>query len=122
MTTAGDIKLEQALEKAIGPLREQVQQIRAELKTLSQSFSVSTDMSQHPAGLCQETDCEICVTQGQQLTNDAFARGRAAMVNDIDEFLIQAGGEPLRERFAQAVMAGQNIAQEKGLIVADGDG
>ena len=118
MPPTGEVLLEQALEKALAPIREQVQQIQAEVKTLSQSFSASADLAQgHPAGLCSETDCEICVAQGNEISHAAFALGRAAMVQDIDGFLLQAGGEPLRERVAQVVLLGQSIVEEQGLLV-----
>lgn len=119
MATPAEDRLQQVLDAALSPLQQQMEQLQTQMTELSQSFLDSTaSLSQHPAGLCQEETCEICVGEAQEIANRAMAQGRDSMVKDIDEYLLQAGGEPLRERFAQVVKLGQQIAEEKGLVVA----
>lgn len=70
--------------------------------------------SEHPVGLCQDTTCEVCVTQAQQL----IELGREALSEEVDEALTLVGGEQFRVRVAQAVQTGQALKAQRSQKVA----
>ena len=63
----------------------------------------------HPVGLCGETSCATCAQQ----TVDLGKRARAALIDEIDDALVLAGGEERRQLFTALVNKGLEMRQGK---------
>lgn len=85
------------------------------LKTLTDGLTSLSQASvnQHPAGLCQDESCSSCVTSAQELVDAAFAKGQEVLAANLDDALLLAGGEELRQKVTVIVNKGLLLKQQR---------
>mgnify|MGYP001591169939 CR=1 FL=1 len=103
------------LKSALNPLMDRLAALETEIKTLKQS-SASSPAKAEPAaaaqelhGLCEDQACETCAAQSQELVNGAFQQGRVAALEDMDQWLLMAGGEEVRQKIIEVAAHGQQL-------------
>ena len=123
-------EMEAMLLKHMNPIRDRLLKLEAETaqmmkngKPSSEPSPGSTTSEQVEArhGLCDNQTCESCVAQGQELVDAAFAQGQVAALENLDQWLIQAGGEAFRQKIVQLAAQGKEAyeqSQQEVRIVA----
>lgn len=96
-------------------LKQQVASLRQELDAVKARPA-------HPAGICEDKTCAGCVKAAQEIASAAYDRGSQDLVQRIDDALVLAGGEPLRERVTLAVQQGMALLRqrEQEVVVTNG--
>ena len=109
------------LAKALGNLSQRVLVLEQTATTPSLLISdkqpnpsrarEEASLAQHPAGLCQDESCEVCVAQANQIAqavmgqaqDEAISQGRRAALTEITTALNWAGGEALAGQVTSVV-------------------
>ena len=107
--------LSQQLSQVLGPIKERLTALEAQMKSAkpsSEPSPKSTEAAQELHGLCDDTACETCVGQGQEIVDAAFAQGKIAALEDLDQWLIQAGGEDFRQKIIQLAARGKEAWEQ----------
>ena len=116
--------LSQQLSQVLGPIKERLTALEAQMKSAkpsSEPSPASSKVAQELHGLCDDQACEVCVGQTQELAENAFAQGKVAALEDLDQWLIQAGGEDFRQKIIQLAARGKEAweqSQQEVRIVA----
>lgn len=122
MTQAGGIDQSREVAGLTHRMNLQVGEIEALKVTVSTlremaMFRQDEPVNTHPIGLCQDTSCEVCVSQGQELVQVAQEYARAAYADEIDEALRLAAGDAIRQRVAQLVQQGDVLRRQRAQVV-----
>ena len=111
-------ELEQVVKQVgqlLSPIKDRLAKLEAMLETskpLSEPSPASSDAAQELHGLCDDPACETCVGQQQELVNVAFANGQVAALENLDKWLIQAGGEAFRQRIILLAAQGKETWEQ----------
>ena len=120
-------------------IKEQLQPLNLRLKGLEDELSklkTSAALSPQPAdaapvaaaqpdaihGLCDDQGCGTCNAQGQELVNNAFAEGQTAALENMDQWLLMAAGEEMRQKIAELAVRGRALyeASQQGVTIVAG--
>ena len=116
------------LRETLAPVQERLQQMQTEIESLRSSEKPSpkspdprTAETAQVHHLCDNQACEPCVAQGQELVDGAYHQGQHDLLEQIDNWLLMAGGEGFRQQFVQLMAKGQqayNESQQQVKVVA----
>lgn len=97
-------EMEAVLLKHLTPIRDRLIKLEAERttaqngKSSSESSLTSAEAAQSDHGLCGDEACGACVSKAQELFNVGFEQGGIVALENLDQWLIHAGGEDLRQK------------------------
>lgn len=111
--------LSQQLSQVLGPIQQRLTALEDQMKSAKPSKEPSPasseaaqDEPEHGPGLCDDQTCQGCLAQGQEIVDAAFAQGKIAALEDLDQWLIQAGGEDFRQKIIELAARGK-VAYEQ---------
>lgn len=96
--------------KKYNALETLVNRQESQLKALISLVS-ETDQSKTAQvhGLCEDQSCEACANQGQKIIDDSYQQGQHDILDQLDEWLLLAGGEPFRQKIVEILAQGQKL-------------
>lgn len=114
------VEMEAMLLKHMNPIRDRLLKLEAETGQMKNGkpssgplpSSTTSDQVEARHGLCEDQACESCVAQGQELVEAAFAQGQVAALENLDQWLIQAGGEAFRQKIIQLAAQGKEAYEQ----------
>ena len=122
-------EMAQIIKEQLQPLKQGLKLLEDEVAKLKLS-AVPSPKSADPApvaaaqkapahGLCEGQDCEPCYAQGMELANTAFAEGQTAALENLDQWLLMAAGEEMRQKIAELAARGQALyeASQQGVTI-----
>ena len=109
-------EFEQLMSKWLSPLQQRLTALESQMQSVKPSSEPSpnsADTAQTELhGLCDDPACETCVGQGQELADAAFAQGQIAALENLDQWLIQAGGEAFRQKIILMAAQGKEAWEQ----------
>lgn len=104
--------------KKFNALEELVRRQESQPKVLTSSAS---DASQAQAAqvhhMCEDQGCVSCVDQAQEIADASYQRGQHDMLEQMDHWLIMAGGEEFRQKIILAAAQGQKLYNESQQVM-----
>ena len=125
-------EMAQIIKEQFQPLNLRMKALEDELSKLKTSAALSPQ-SADPApvvtaqsvpvhGLCDDQGCEPCNAQGQELVTNAFEQGQTAALENMDQWLLMAAGEEMRQKIAELAVRGRALyeASQQGVTIVAG--
>lgn len=110
-----DLESRETLTKFLNSLEATVEGLKAS----SPGKKTELPQAAQAHGLCEDQACKACATQSQELVDAGFAQGQATALENLDQWLLMAGGEELRQKIILMAARGQALyeASQQGVSI-----
>mgnify|MGYP001591350603 CR=1 FL=1 len=112
-------ELEQVLSKWLSPIQVRLTALEAKTQNVKPPSEPSPNSAEAAQvhGLCDDPTCQPCAVHEQEVVDNAYHQGEIDTMERLDQWLILAGGEDLRQRVIQLAARGQQIDAENQQVV-----
>lgn len=122
---------EQVFNKKVEGLKQELMQSLTSLQSTLNNFAAKQDKApeaatapadkeheQHPTGFCGDPECKSCMSQATEIYEVGVRQSRESTLEEIDEALLLAAGEEMRQRITQLVAKGIQLRNRRNQEVS----